>query len=50
MLLSEASFRGPGQCGSIATTQLGLGDPSVPTRCACRESMVEDETTQTLED
>lgn len=49
-LLSEAPFRGPGECGIIATADLGLGGPSVDTRCACRESVVEDDTTQSAAD
>ena len=49
-LLSEAPFRGPKQCGSIATFEPNLGDASVSTRCACREAVVEDDTTQSATD
>jgi hypothetical protein len=49
-LLSKAPFREPGQCGSVATTDISLGDPSVDTRCACREPVAEDNTTQSATD
>jgi hypothetical protein len=49
-LLGEAPFRGPGQCGSLATTDLGLGEASVDTRCTCSESVVEEDTTQSAAD